>query len=200
MSAATGNASNITGLGTAQPSQYYYRDFFTDPSTDVFQGNYAAALAPYAVPLANQNVPTPARVQEQALSCHNQNVPSAFLLMLNDGKIHIFLQLAKFSARMGLPETPWDDEMFAQKGELFHNQAQTVNWLASYFHQVGGQLRVGTSVHIDTTLSGDPNAESLGSFVAADTDTEYIRYRCTCYIPLVYVLLFLVDPLIPKEA
>ena len=200
MAAGQGNAPAVAGLGTAQPSLCYYRDFFTDPSSDVFQGNYAAALAPYSVPLANQNVTTPARVQEQALSCHSQNVPSAFLLMLDDGKLHVFLQLAKYSARMGLPATPWDDQMFAQKGELFHNQAQTVQWLNSYFHQVGGQLRVGTSALIDTALAGDPNAENLGPYVAADADTECIRYRRTCYVPPAYVPLFLAGPLTPREA
>ena len=200
MAAAQGNAPALAGLGTAQPSLYYYRDFFTDPASDVFQGNYAAALEPYAVPLANQNVPTPATVQEQALSCHNQNVPSAFLLMLDDGKLHIFLQLAKYSARMGLPATPWDDQMFAQKGDLFHNQAQTVKWLTSYFHQVGGQHRVGTVASIDTALAGDPNAEHLGPYAAADADTECIRYRRTCYVPPVYVPLFLAGPLTPREA
>ena len=57
--AAAPNNPPIAGLGTAQPSLYYYRDYFSDPRTDVFQGNYAAALQPYGVPLANQNVPTP---------------------------------------------------------------------------------------------------------------------------------------------
>ena len=200
MAAAQGNALPMAGLGTAQPSLFYYRDYFSDPANDVFQGNYAAALAPYEVPLANQNAPTPAVVQEQALSCHSQNVPSAFLLMLDDGKLHVFLQLAKYSARMGLPATPWDDQSFAQKGELYHNQAQTVKWLPTYFHQVGGQLRVGTVASIDTALVGDPNAESLGPYVAADADTELIRYRRTCYVPPVYVPLFLAGPMSPREA
>ena len=190
----------IAGLGTAQPSLHYYRDYFSDPRTDVFQGNYAAALQPYGVPLANQNVPTPARVQELALSCQNQNVPSAFLLMLDDGKLHVFLQLAKFSARMGLPATPWDDQMYAQKGELYYNQAQTVTWLPDYFNQVRGQLRVGTSAAIDTALAGDPNANHLGPYIATDADTECIRYRRTCYVPPVYVPLFLAGPMTPREA
>ena len=200
MAAAQGNALPMAGLGTAQPSLFHYRDYFSDPANDVFQGNYAAALAPYEVPLANQNAPTPAVVQEQALSCHSQNVPSAFLLMLDDGKLHVFLQLAKYSARMGLPATPWGDQSFAQKGELYHNQAQTVKWLPTYFHQVGGQLRVGTVASIDTALVGDPNAESLGPYVAADADTELIRYSRTCYVPPVYVPLFLAGPMSPREA
>lgn len=172
MAAAQGNALPMAGLGTAQLSLYYYCDYFSDPANDVLQGNYAAALSPYEVPLAIQNMPMPAKVQEQALSCHCQNVPSAFLLiMFDDGKFHVYLQLAKYSACMGLPATPWDDELFAQKGELYHNQAQTVNWLPTYFHQVGGQLHVGTVASMDTALVRDPNAESLGPYAAANTDT-----------------------------
>ena len=60
MAAAQGNTPPLAGFGTAQPSLFHYRDVFADPATDVFQGNYEAALATYEVPLANQNVPTPA--------------------------------------------------------------------------------------------------------------------------------------------
>jgi len=83
------------------------------------------------------SLPTQAMFHGQA-----QDVPSAFLLMLSDGKIHVFLQLAKYTARMGLPPTPGDDQLYAQKGELYHNQAQTVT---DYFNQVRTQLRVATS-------------------------------------------------------
>ena len=120
MAAAPTNPPIAAGLGTAQRSLHYYRDYFSDPRTDVFQGNCTAALQPYGVPFASQNVSTPARVQELALSCQNQNIPSAFLL--DDGKLlHVFLQLAKLSAQMGLPATSWDDQMHAQKEELYHN-------------------------------------------------------------------------------
>jgi len=102
--------------------------------------------------------------------------------MLSDGKLHVFLQLAKYTARMGLPPTPWDDQLYAQKGELYHNQAQTITWLPDYFNQVRAQLRVATSNFIDTALAGDPDAEFLGPFVDADADTEVICYRRTCYV------------------
>jgi hypothetical protein len=89
--------------------------------------------------------------------------------------------------------------MYAQKGELFHNQSQTVTWLPDYFYQVGGQLRVATAAAIDTALAGDPNAENLGPYNANDADTEVIRYRRTCYVPPAYVPLFLAGPMSPKQ-
>jgi len=185
MAAALNQVPNV-GTGSAQLSLCYYRDYYLDPQTDVFQGNYTAALVPYVIPLANQNVPTPARVQDVAINCQAQDVPLAFLLMLSDSKLHVFLQLAKYTARMGLPPTPWDDQLYAQKGELYHNQAQTVTWLPDYFNQVRTQLRVATSNFIDTALAGDPNAEFLGPFVDADADTEVIRYclLATCHLAM----------------
>ena len=120
--------------------------------------------------------------------------------MLDDGKLHVFLQLSKFSAQMGLPATSWDDQMYAQKGELYYNHAQTITWLPDYFNQVRGQLRVGISATTDNALAGDPNANHLGPYILTDADTECICFRHTCHVPLVYVPLSLAGPMTPWEA
>ena len=190
----------LGAAGPAQPVSCYYRNYFGDPSNDPFGGAYAQVLQPYSVPLANQNIPTPAQVQTLALSGQTQDVPSAFLLQLADGKLHIFLQLAKFEARMGLPATPWDGQLFAQKGDLFHNQAQLVTWDTSHFHQIAAPLQVNTAAAIDNAFAGDPAATTLGPHAPGDADTELIRYRRTCYVPPAYVPLFLAGPLTPRQA
>ena len=146
-------ATNTQPAAAARPAQtateFYYCDYFLDPSNNLYSGNYVHVLEPYTVLLANQNVLPPAQVQTLALSGQTQIVLSAFLLQLVDGNFHAFLQLAKFNARVGLPATPWDNQLFAQKGDLFHNQPQVVYW----------SLRVSTPAAIDTALAGDPNAE-----------------------------------------
>ena len=83
----------------------YYCDSFSDATKDPFNGNYAQVLQPYGIALANQNAATPAQVQELACNCHSQNVPIAFLLLHDDGNLHIYLQLDKFKTCMGLPAT-----------------------------------------------------------------------------------------------
>ena len=40
----------------------------------------------------------------------------------------------------------------------------------------------------------------MGPYKATDVDTEPIRYRRTCYILPLYVLLFLARPMIPRNA
>ena len=193
-------APPLGNLAPAHAATCDYMSFFQDQQNDPFLGNYAAALGPYLVPVANQNVATPADVQELALNCQRQSVPTAFLLLHDDGKLHIYLQLDKFHTRMGMPPTQWDDTMFCQKGDLFHNQAQLVFWLQEYFHQLNGQVRVGSRAAIDTALAGDPAAELLGPFAAVDADTELVRVRRTCFVPPAFVPAFLASQLTPKEA
>jgi len=193
-------APPLGNLAPAHAATCEYMSFFQDQQNDPFLGNYAAALGPYLVPVANQNVATPAEVQELALNCQRQSVPTAFLLLHDDGKLHLYLQLDKFHTRMGLPRTQWDEAMFCQKGDLFHNQAQLVFWLQEYFHQLNGQVRVGSRAAIDTALAGDPAAELLGPFAAVDADTELVRVRRTCFVPPAFVPAFLASQLTPKEA
>ena len=56
---------------------------------------------------------------------------------------------------MGLPATAWDKQMYCQKGELYHNQAQMVTWNPAYFRQVNVAIRVLTKDAIDTAYAGD---------------------------------------------
>jgi len=120
MAAPLAGAAAAGGIGPAQPVTCLYRDYFSDAAKDPFGGNYCQILNPYGVPLANHNVLSPAEVQQLALSGQTQCVPSAFLLQLQDGKLHIFLQLARFDTRMGLPAaTPWDNTLYVQKGQIF---------------------------------------------------------------------------------
>ena len=187
-------------FGPAQAPVCYYRDYFSSPDQDPFNGVYAEALEPYRVPLANNNALNPAQVKTLAINCHSQRIPTAFLLLHPDGKLHIYIQLVKFNTRMGCDATPWDEGCYVQKGELIHNQSVLVEWQDAYFHQVANQIRVPTPAVIDTTLAGDINANVLGPFTNADADTELIRVRRTCYIPPKYVPLFLAEPLSPRQA
>ena len=192
--------AGLGAAGPAQPVPCFYRDYFSDASNDPFGGDYTQVLQPYGVPHANQNVISPTEVQQLALSGQTQRVPTAFLLLLPDGKLHIFLQIARYDTRMGLPATQWDNHLYVQKGELYHNQAQLVTWDSSYFRQGNASLRVQTPAAIDTSFAGDPAAVFLGPHDAADADTEVIRYRRTCYVPPAYVPLFLASPVTPRQA
>ena len=88
-----------------------YHDYFAQPEHNPFNGDYTEVLAPYRIPLANQDVPTPAMVQTLSLNCASQNVPTAFLLQHNNGLLHVYLHLAKFHTRMGLPAMQWVEQI-----------------------------------------------------------------------------------------
>ena len=78
----------------AQPVFVYYRDFFADASNDVFNGEYAAALAPYHVPVGFQASHTPNQFRAMAFDARAQGVPTAFLLQHRDNNmLHIYVQI-----------------------------------------------------------------------------------------------------------
>ena len=68
---------------------------------------------------------------------------------------------------MGLPVTPWDDLIFAQKGELHRNQSVIIEWKADYFHQLNQQLLVPAAVTIDMTLVAQLELKLLGPYAQA---------------------------------
>ena len=129
-----------------------------------------------------------------------QQVPTAFLLLQN-GMSHIYLQADKFHTHLGLPATPWDDQIYAQKGELHHNQAVMVEWKSDYFHhQLNQQILAPTAATIDTTLTAQPELAILGPYAQAEPSTKLIKVRRTCFVPPRYVPLFLAGPIAPHEA
>ena len=184
----------------AAPFRASYVNFFANAAHDPFQGQYTAAMAPYDVPLQNNpGTPSPEQIRTLVVGARAQRVPTAFLLM-HGGLLHIYLQADKFHPRLGLPATPWDDLVYAQKGDLHRNQAVLIEWKSEYFHQLNQQLLVPTSATIETIFAAQPEAELLGPFVQADAGTELIKVRRTCFVPPRYVPLFLANPLTPREA
>jgi hypothetical protein len=170
------------------------------PSHDVFNGDYAAAHEPLRRALAgNANLLPPEQVKTLVIGARAQRVPTAFLL-LHDGRLHIYIQVDKFHPRLGMPPSPWDDKLFAQKGELHRNQAVLVEWKSDYFHQLNQQVLVPVPGTIDATIAGQPEIEMLGPYAQGEAGTELIKVRRTCFVPPKYVGMFLGEPLTPREA
>ena len=125
-----------------------YRDFYNDPASDVFNRNNTDVLAPYNPTTGG----TPAEVRTLACHCWSQGVPSAYLLLhLTDMNLHVYMQLDLFNLRMGLPATPWDDQMFiGSKGELYNNHQTLVRWDPDYFRQGNATRVVPTPMELCT--------------------------------------------------
>jgi hypothetical protein len=184
----------------AAPFRASYVDFFADASNDPFQGQYAAAMEPYDVPLQNNpGTLAPEQIRTLVIGARAQRVPTAFLLM-HDDHLHVYLQADKFHPRLGLPATPWDDLIYAQKGHLHRNQAVLIEWKSDYFHQLNQQLLVPASAAtIHTVFAAQPEAEFLGPYAQGEAGTELIKVRCTCFVLPRYVSLFLPGPIKPRE-
>ena len=121
----------------------------------------------------------PLKSQELACDCRSQNVPTAFLLLHDDGNLHIYLQLEKFKTCMGLPAIIWDDTMFAQKGELYHNSnGQLVIWRPEYFRQVNVAICVPLANTIDTALvKKTVEAQNLLLRNGGDPSNQWMKWK-----------------------
>ncbi len=184
------------------PVQASYRTKFSDAAYDPFNGDYRSIMDTYHVPIQANNAPTPAELSAAASNARSSGtlIPTAFLLLQRDHKIHCYHSISKFTPRLGMPATPWDNFLFATKGDLYENVAQTTYWRSEYFHQVPGQFRVGTPATLDTALGGDPLLEQqVGPYNDQDAGTEIVRCRRCMYCPPKYVALMM-DPVTPRVA
>jgi len=88
------------------------------------------------------------------------------------------LQVDRFHAHLGLPPSPsWDDKLFAQKGELFRNQAVLVEWKSYYFHQLNQQVLVPVPATIDTTFANQPDVDLCRPYIQGEAGTKLIKVR-----------------------
>ena len=187
-------------VGPARPPTVQYREFFADAATDVFNGEYTDLLAPYITPVGLPATHTPQDCRTLAYDARNQGVPTAFLLQHNDdNKLHIYLQLDRVTARMGMPATGWENRTFCGKGDLRHNQHVMVEFIDTYWNRCAGYY-TGDDATIDNALTADPNAQILGPFAAGDAGTVQRRTCHTIVVPPAYVAPFLAAPLTPRQA
>ena len=79
------------------------------------------------------------------------------------------------------------------------NQAQMATWNTAYFCQVNAAIRVPAWDTIDNSYAGDNDAVFLGPFRDDDAGKEVICIRRTCYVPPLYVGMFLEGPMNPRR-
>ena len=182
------------------PAMHSYINYCNDASNNPYStlaNGYADVLDPFDIDIANANNNlTPNEVQNLVLA----GTGAVPLLLLHDGKVNVYLQVSRFDRRLGLPRTPWDDQMFATKGDLHRNQAVTANWLPEYFHQIAAQVNAPSIVTIQNSFAGDPNLEAMGPYANGDAGTEVIRVRRSVYCPAPYAALLLAAPVTPRIA
>ena len=134
--------ADLIGQPDLAPPIRTYCAYFSRPETDPFGGDYAAVLEPYQVdPLNAAAAPTPASVAQHIYAASQQGDPTAFLLWHMTPGIavdrdpgHIsFLHLVSYSAsRMGRPPCRWDNETFANRGDVTFGTALLSQWDPAY--------------------------------------------------------------------
>ena len=105
-----------------------YCAYFSRPETDPFGGDYAAVLDPYRVdPLNAAAAPPPASVAQQIYATSQQGDPTASLLWhatpglaadRDPGRIYLLHSVSHYACRMGRLPCRWDNETFANRGDV----------------------------------------------------------------------------------
>ena len=110
--------------------------------------------------------------------------------------------MAKFTPRLGQPPSGWDNQAFANVGDLVHNNAVIVNWEQENFNQTA-QVRIPTVDTIAAALAAEDPAhpiDLLGPYNNGDAGTEVVKVRRTVYLPACFARHFIDTPLSPKTA
>ena len=112
--------------------------------------------------------PTPASVAQQIYAASQQGVPYAFLLWHTTPGLTVdrepsrvsLLHLVRYYAiQMGRPPCRWEDETFANRGDVTYGNA--------YLH-LAPAIHVPSTAAIDAALAGDPELKMLGPYGAGD--------------------------------
>ena len=91
---------------------------------------------------------------------------------------------------MGRPPCCWDDEKFANRGDVSYGTAPLAQWDPAYLHLVP-DVHIPSAAVIDAAIAGDPDLKLLGPYGAGDAGFESICCHKTVYVPTPYVGLLL---------
>ena len=201
--------AGLCGQPDFEPTICTYCAYFSRPETDLFSCNYEAVLDPYWVdPMNTAATLTPARVSQQIYTASQQRDPTAFLLWhathglvedLEPSRISLRHSVSNYASQMGRPPCRWDEENFANHGEVSYGTAPLANWYTTYLH-LSPAVHVLSAASMDTSLAGDTNLTLLGPYGEGDAGVETIRCCKTVCVPAPYVGLLLVADLTPIEA
>ena len=163
--------AGLIGQPDLAPPIRTYRAYFSLPETDPFSGDYAAVLEPYREdPLNDAAAPTPASMAHQIYAASQQGDPTAFLLWhatpgltvdWDPCRVSLLHSVSHYASRMGRPPCRWDDENFANRGDMTYCTAPLAQWDLAYLH-LAPVVHILSETVINTTIARDLDLKMLG--------------------------------------
>ena len=114
-------------------------------------------------------------------------------------QIVLLQSVSNYVPRMGLTESPWNDEYFKSNQDIACGTITCKNWPPESLHQIRATVHVPTDLAIDAELSADPYTNLLGPFYSTDVNMEPLCICKTIYLPAPFVGIFLKQDLTPVE-
>ena len=201
--------AGLIGQPDLAPPIRTYREYFSRPETDPFSGNYTTVVDPYCVdPMNAAAAPTPASVLLHIYAAIQQGDPTAFLLWhatprltvdQDPGRVYLLHSISCYDSQIGRPPCRWDDDTFANRGDVAYGTAPLAQWDSDDLHLAPAVL-VPSAAAIDASVASYNDLKLLGTYGAGDAGVEIIRCCKTVYVPAPYVGLLLGAYLTPIEA
>ena len=100
---------------------------------------------------------------------------------------------------MGMSTSPWDNLLFASKGEVTCDDVVCANWLTASLHQIGSTVLAPTAQAIYAALDIDNDLDRLGMFDMDNMDVDSICISNIIYLSAPFMWIFLGCDLTPVE-
>ena len=109
-----------------------YWEFYNEAKIDPWQKDYRDAMLTFRTGDGEEAGLSGYEVSELVNAGAQHNTPFAFLLLVKYGestRVQCYHRMRKFTRRFGMDPTPWDNKVFAFKGDLHHGRhIPTVEW------------------------------------------------------------------------
>ena len=94
------------------------------------------------------------------------------------GRVSLLHLVSHYASQMGRPLCRWDDETFANRGDVSYGTAPLAQWDPAYLH-LAPAVHAPSAAVIDAAIAKDPDLKLLDPYGAGDAGVESIRCRKT---------------------
>ena len=200
-----GGPPAIAPMGPLQP----YRALYNNTALCPFNNNYAGIYAEWETPdgAPPPNTPNDLRTKLYSNAMGVQGVQMAHVLLVrpthagadDPGQIQGYHRLCKYIPQIG-EVTGLDNVGYAFLGDVYGGNAPATVIMDNDLFNRCTSVRVKTPLAIDQHFAAHSDDELLGSYDAAEPDTETVTTRVAMFIPNKYVTMVMDQGLTPCEA
>lgn len=180
-----------------------YRELYSQPTADPFNGNYINLYNEYTV-----GTTTPLDLRNAMYRDGNTGAYLNILLHVRDsgappgepGHIVGYHRLTRRDTRLGQVPLPFDNQGLAYFGDIINGQAPTTVVIPDALYNQLQVVQAPTDARLQQLMAAEPDRDTFGPFAAGDPDVSPVTTRGLIVVPNKYAVPFLASGLSPRAA